>query len=350
MKTYLTPTDVTALEAAATCLRDLLLIRLLFRTGCRISEALALTAEDIDLEAGTITIMHLKQRVRLSCHDCGGSLARGHGYCSHCGREVAEGVRSLQERRRQRRLPVDRATVELLREYMHRGGPVLRDGRRLIFGVNRHRAWQIVRECAGRAGLPKLCNPETGKVHGGQPPPAPGRVRRQGSEDGRLQRGIAAPAGASGACLLQHDGPLSQGLGRGAPRVVRQAVGGRAAVTLALRPRRGGFLRPFGCGWFIREFLAGSGPHGSPVIDPAVGAPQADIFHFYKEALRRETALDRATRVEEKRARREKRPINPTSIERLMVEHLARLPYKTQRLPLPQFRRLLLDAASARVG
>ena len=97
-----------------------------------------------------------------------------------------------------------------------------------------------------------------------------------------------------------------------------------------LRPARGGFLRPFGCGWFIREFLLGRGPNGSPGIDPDVGAPQADIFYHYKMALRKATALDRATRVEEKRARREKRAIGPGNIERLADSYLARMPYKAQ--------------------
>jgi len=100
-------------------------------------------------------------------------------------------------------------------------------------------------------------------------------------------------------------------------------------VVELLRPARGGFLRPFGCGWFIREFLLGRGPNGSPMIDPDVGAPQADIFHHYKMALMRATALDRATRVEEKRARREKRSINPENIEELAERYLARMPYKT---------------------
>jgi hypothetical protein len=45
-----------------------------------------------------------------------------------------------------------------------------------------------------------------------------------------------------------------------------------------LRPAKGGFLRPFGCGEFVRDFLMGSGPHGTPTIDPDVGAHQADIF------------------------------------------------------------------------
>ena len=100
-------------------------------------------------------------------------------------------------------------------------------------------------------------------------------------------------------------------------------------MALQLKPTRGGFLRPFGCGWFIREFLLGHSPNGSPRIEPMVGAPQADIFHYYKMALMKATALDRATRVEEKRARREKRPIDPEKIEALTQRYLARMPYKT---------------------
>jgi len=95
-----------------------------------------------------------------------------------------------------------------------------------------------------------------------------------------------------------------------------------------LKPTRGGFLRPFGCGLFIRDFLLGLGPYGSPVIDPDVGAPQSDIFREYKLALMRATALDRATRTEEKRARREKRPINPDNIEKLAERYLSRMSYK----------------------
>jgi hypothetical protein len=97
-----------------------------------------------------------------------------------------------------------------------------------------------------------------------------------------------------------------------------------------LKPVRGGFLRPFGCGEFIRGFLLGNGPYGAPKIDSHVGAPQADIFYHYKMALMRATALDRATRVEEKRAKREKRAIDPANIERLTERYLARMPYKAQ--------------------
>jgi len=100
-------------------------------------------------------------------------------------------------------------------------------------------------------------------------------------------------------------------------------------VIEPLRPTRGGFLRPFGCGWFIREFLLGNGPNGSPRIDPAIGACQADIFFYYKTALLKAIAVDRGTRREERQARREKRAIDPERIERLTQRYLARIPYKS---------------------
>ena len=68
-------------------------------------------------------------------------------------------------------------------------------------------------------------------------------------------------------------------------------------MTLDIRPTKGGFLRPFGCGWFIREFLLGNGPEDSRTIDPKQGAAQADINFEYKEALARATARERAERI-----------------------------------------------------
>ncbi len=64
-----------------------------------------------------------------------------------------------------------------------------------------------------------------------------------------------------------------------------------------LKPNRGRFLRPFGCGWFIKEFLLGKGPEGSKAINPDRGAPQADINYEYKEALARATAREHAERT-----------------------------------------------------
>lgn len=64
-----------------------------------------------------------------------------------------------------RTLPLERDTLAMLRKYIKQGGPVKTGGKALLFGISRHRAWQIIKECAERAGLPKLINSETGKVH-----------------------------------------------------------------------------------------------------------------------------------------------------------------------------------------
>lgn len=100
-------------------------------------------------------------------------------------------------------------------------------------------------------------------------------------------------------------------------------------VLEPLRPKRGGFLRPIGLGIFILYYLLGRGPLGAPRIDPAIGSYQADIFYQYKMALIRTTAIDRATRIEEKRAKKEKRTIDPARIEQLTEKLIAQMPYKT---------------------
>jgi len=169
METYLGAGEVKLLEEASSCFRDRLLIRLLFRLGCRISEALALTVGDIDFDHGTVTIQHLKSRLSLSCPNCEARLSASHTFCPNCGNKVAEALIEQKEHRRQRVLPIDPDTLTMLKEYIERGGSVVRGGKRLIFGINRHRAWQIVRDCAENAGLPGLINPESGKTHGVSP-------------------------------------------------------------------------------------------------------------------------------------------------------------------------------------
>ena len=168
-KAYLEVSEVQSLEKAATNLRDRLLIRILFRLGCRVSEALALTVQDIDLEQATITIEHLKARLKLSCPHCNARLGKSHAFCPKCGSKVEQAVVQQREHRRVRTLPIDGETLKMLRDYIRRGGPVSHKGRMLIFGINRHRAWQIVRDCAEKAGSPSLANPETGRVHNVSP-------------------------------------------------------------------------------------------------------------------------------------------------------------------------------------
>jgi integrase/recombinase XerD len=168
-KAYLELDEVTRLEKSTTNLRDRLLIRLLFHLGSRVSEALAITVDDIDFSEGIVTIEHLKTRIKLSCPHCHTKLCKSHTYCPKCGVKVERLVAEEKEHRRVRTLPIDNDTLQMLKGFIKRGGPVTRDGKKLLFGINRHRAWQIVKECAEKTGLPKLVNPETGKIHGVSP-------------------------------------------------------------------------------------------------------------------------------------------------------------------------------------
>ena len=64
-------------------------------------------------------------------------------------------------------LPVDTATLEMLR--CHIDSFRSPNDMALLFHMSRHRAWQIVRDSAQRAGISSLINPETGRIRGISP-------------------------------------------------------------------------------------------------------------------------------------------------------------------------------------
>ncbi len=94
-------------------------------------------------------------------------LGRGYIFCPKCGEKINEDLRRLQEVRRIRTLPVDKDTLNMLENYI-RSESTINDVNR-IFNLNRHRAWQIVRDCALQSGIPDLINPETGHQRGVSP-------------------------------------------------------------------------------------------------------------------------------------------------------------------------------------
>ena len=113
--------------------------------------------------------MHLKSHVWLTCKQCNARLGLRHDFCPECGNKNDLNLTQRSEKRRQRLLPVDSETLDLIRKYIDSGAPVNKNGKMYLFGINRHRAWQIIRNCARRAGLPSLVNPETGRTRGVSP-------------------------------------------------------------------------------------------------------------------------------------------------------------------------------------
>ena len=108
---------------------------------------------------------------------------------------------------------------------------------------------------------------------------------------------------------------------------------------LELRPNRGGFLRPFGCGWFIREFLLGHGPEGSSKIDPKSGACQEDIFYHYKLSLHRAYAEDAVAYENEQRIKQGKPIYTEEEYEERVAYFMSRIPYKLFKCRYHSFQR-----------
>jgi len=99
-------------------------------------------------------------------------------------------------------------------------------------------------------------------------------------------------------------------------------------MALELRPKRGGFLRPFGCGMFIVEFLKGGCPEDSKHIDLEIGAPMTGIHFEYKSALHRAHARDVVKREEEKRIRKGRLAFTEEKYNERLQYYLSRIPYK----------------------
>jgi len=106
-----------------------------------------------------------------------------------------------------------------------------------------------------------------------------------------------------------------------------------------LRPAVGGFLRPFGCAWFVIEFLKGNGPQDSKRIDPAKGAPMVDILMEYKEALLRAFAQDAVEREEERRIKRGQPAFTEEEYAECLEYYYNRIPYKFTRMRYASFTR-----------
>ena len=143
------------LIAAASNPRDKAFIGVLMREAMRISEVIQLEEGDIDRKRGTLTIVHLKERLKLKCPYCGEILGKRHLFCPGCGNKVDQAIRQKVEQRRQRMIPIDGYTLRLLDEYLlwrrrfpYRGP--------LVFPFTRQRGWQLIRKLGQRAGIQGL--------------------------------------------------------------------------------------------------------------------------------------------------------------------------------------------------
>ena len=106
-----------------------------------------------------------------------------------------------------------------------------------------------------------------------------------------------------------------------------------------IRPTRGGYKREIGCGIFIRDFLLGQGPFGTPAIDPEKGACQEDIFYHYKLALHQSFARSTTEKAEERRIKRGEPAFTTEEYQSLLEHCLTQIPYKLVKSRYHSFRR-----------
>jgi len=108
-------------------------------------------------------------------------------------------------------------------------------------------------------------------------------------------------------------------------------------MAMALRPSRGGYLRPFGTAIFIKDYLMGRGAdYGVEAVDPERGSAISDIHSAYKRALHFDMAEDMAARDAEEAARKGK-PMKPEEMENRRNYYLERIPSKLTRMRYSSF-------------
>jgi integrase/recombinase XerD len=155
LKGYPEPSDLDRLIDACRNPRDKAFISVLGKTGMRITQSIQLEEGNIDFVRGTLSIVNLKERIKLKCPGCGEVLGRRHIFCPSCGNRVSHAIRQKVEQRRQRTIPVDVDTLRLLAEYLEWRRQFTYRGP-LVFPFSRVRGWQLVKKIGQRAGIQGL--------------------------------------------------------------------------------------------------------------------------------------------------------------------------------------------------
>jgi integrase len=133
LKGYLSPEQVEWLISVAMNPRDVLLIRILWRTGIRVSELIGLRISDIDFDGRALIIKVQKMRKR-------------------------DG-KAIEKRRM---VPIDQATLDMIKEYLQWRKQFSYEGD-LLFPITRQRVNQIFWKLGRKAGITEIGDPAISK-------------------------------------------------------------------------------------------------------------------------------------------------------------------------------------------
>ena len=133
LKAYLPPEQVERLIAVAMNPRDVLLIRIPWRTGIRVGELIGLRICDIDFDSRALIIKVQKMRKK-------------------------DG-KAIEKRRM---IPIDRGTLDMVREYLQWRKQFPYKGN-LLFPITRQRVNQIFWKLGRKAGITEIGDPAISK-------------------------------------------------------------------------------------------------------------------------------------------------------------------------------------------
>lgn len=160
---YLEKEDIDKMIDSSLYVRDSLLIHLL--QYCSVSEALGIDLNQIDLINYTIAVKQIKKIYRLICPQCNKGARQNSKFCDQCGAGLTSVNKNISELTKNRYLKLDQATINVLKEFIDRGGPKKVNNKMMLFSITRQYAWEIVANRAKQVGLPDIINAQTGKTH-----------------------------------------------------------------------------------------------------------------------------------------------------------------------------------------
>ena len=164
IKTFLTPEDINHMIESCSNQRDKVILKFLSDTGVRVSELLAVTEANIDLDRQEVLIPHLKRGIKKHCPKCGNTAGRSTQYCAKCGTDLktteAEGIDE-----RTRLISIGEDCANMIRSYLLARGENAPD--KHLINITRQMVYKVVRDAAIASGLVGkiFLNPETGKHH-----------------------------------------------------------------------------------------------------------------------------------------------------------------------------------------
>jgi len=167
IKGFLTPEQIESMIEGCNNLRDRLLIRLLWRTGMRVSELvkpgrnpiLGLRVENILWNENALIIRHAKRSsTKFLCPLCNMRLTKVHKFCQSCGERVEKPVVKRTEPP-VRRIDVDPETLTMVREYLEKRP----NESEFVIPITRQMAYLVVRRAAERVGIMEVGDPLVSK-------------------------------------------------------------------------------------------------------------------------------------------------------------------------------------------